>query len=93
MAWVLVETLAQYRMRYVVEVPDKEKESWALDTVTMEEAPELSQKFLGEVILSHRPIKKKKAVKIFKEDNDYLGHLTDEEIVERFFTREKDLPK
>jgi len=72
---VLVECIAQYRMRYVVEVPIG-KTVWALDTVAMEEANEFSQKWLGETILSHRVVKEKNYEKLFNEDNDYLKDWT-----------------
>jgi len=68
---VVVDCIAQYRIRYVVEVPIG-KTDWALDTVTMEEAKEFSQKWLGETILSHRVIKEKHYEKLFDQDNDYL---------------------
>ena len=38
---VLVETVFQHRMRYVVEVPQGKKD-WALDTVVCQEAQEFS---------------------------------------------------
>ncbi len=68
---VLVEAMSMFRMRYVVEVP-KGKSDWALDTVSCEEAVELSQKHLGEHIVSHRVITEKEFFDVFDEDNDYL---------------------
>jgi bifunctional DNA-binding transcriptional regulator/antitoxin component of YhaV-PrlF toxin-antitoxin module len=68
---VLVEAMSMFLMRYVVEVP-KGKAEWALDTVTCEEAVELSQKHLGEHIVSHRVINEKEFFDVFDEDNDYL---------------------
>lgn len=59
--FVLVEVVAQYRMRYVVEVPDDAKcsaKEYAEDTVTCENAKEFSQKYLGETILSSREFSK-----------------------------------
>jgi hypothetical protein len=52
--YVLVETIQQHRMRYVVELGAEDPAEWALDTVTMNEAKELSQLDLGETIVSHR---------------------------------------
>ena len=83
--FILVEAISQHRMRYLVEVPEG-KTSWAEDTVTMEEAKEFSQKFLGEVIVSTRSISKKDAIKLFKEDNDYLKSWTDEQVIRSGFT-------
>lgn len=81
---VLVETISQFRMRYVVEVP--EDETWALDTVTCEEAEEMSQESLGEVITSHRVISKDEYLEIFDKDNDYLKEWPDEQKF-KFITR------
>lgn len=87
MAWVLVNTISQYRMRYMVEVPDASKAGWALDTVTMNEAKEFSQHWLGETIFSHRLIDEKEAAELYRKDNDYLSHWSDEEIMEQAFTK------
>lgn len=70
--WVLVETVSQFRMRYMVEVPEEHPE-WALDTVTMEEAKEFSQEHLGEVIISHRVVTEEEAIAICDVDNDYVN--------------------
>lgn len=85
---VVVDCIAQYRMRYVVEVP-KGKAEWALDTVTMEQAKEFSQKYLGETIFSSSVIKEKDYETMFDEDNDYLKEwsLTDKKA---YITRIKD---
>ena len=68
---VLVECVSTFRMRYVIEVPAGKKE-WAMDTVVMNEAEELSQEHLGEQIVSHRVISEDEYLRIFDEDNDYL---------------------
>lgn len=88
---VVVDCIAQYRMRYVVEVPIG-KTDWALDTVAMEEAREFSQEFLGETIFSHRTIKEKNYEKLFDEDNDYLKDW-DLEQKREFITHIKDYQK
>ena len=87
MEWVLVEAISQYRMRYMVQVP-KGKSEWALDTVTMAEAKEFSQKWLGEVISSHRVVSEEDAIKLCDEDNDYCGKWPDEKKKEAFFTKD-----
>ena len=69
---VLVEAISTFRMRYVVEVP-KGKKDWALDTVSCEEATELSQHHLGENIVSHRVLTEKEYFEVFDEDNQYLS--------------------
>jgi hypothetical protein len=52
---VLVEAISTCRIQYLVEVPKGNKD-WALDTVTLGEAKEFSQHYLGETILSHRVV-------------------------------------
>ena len=75
---VLVECISTFRMRYVVEVP-KGKKEWAMDTVVMNEAEELSQEHLGEQIVSHRVIDEAEYLRVFNEDNDYLSSWDDEQ--------------
>ena len=75
---VLVETISLFRMRYVVEVP-KGKKEWALDTVTLQEAEEMSQYHVGEDITSHRVISEEEFLRLHDEDNDYLKGWTNEQ--------------
>lgn len=92
MEWVLVDTVSQFRMRYMVQVP-KGKAEHALDTVMMEEAKEFSQKHLGETIVSHRVVSTEEALKIFDQDNDYLTGWADEVKIRNAFTSLEDLEK
>lgn len=85
--WVLVECIDTFRMRYVVQVP-KGKKDYALDTVTMREAKEFSQKPLDEIIVSHRVISEKDALALAVEDNKYGSSWSDEKKIEVFFTKE-----
>jgi hypothetical protein len=86
--WVLVETISQFRMRYMVQVP-KGRDTWALDTVTLNEAKEFSQQHLGETIVSHRVLTEKAALIQCDIDNDYVyGKWTDEQKMNAFFTEE-----
>ena len=91
--WVMVETVQMFRHRYMVQVPvgtddfGKDKADWALDTVTLEEAKEFSQKHLGETITSHRVVTMEEALKLCDEDNDYCKTWNDEKKVEAFFTK------
>lgn len=79
--YVLVEALSQYRMRYVIEVPDDHNDrefpcsaiQWAEDTVTMEEMKEFSQKWLGETIVGSREVTKEEVLTLVNEDNDYCN--------------------
>jgi hypothetical protein len=87
--WVLVECVGTFRMRYMVEVP-KDKAEYALDTVTMNEAKEFSQEFLGETIVSHRVVSKDEALNICDQDNDYTKSWETEHKIKNFFTTMED---
>ena len=54
--YVLVETMASYRMRYVVELNADDPNEWACDDVVMDKAGEIGQKFLGENISDFREV-------------------------------------
>lgn len=86
MEWVLVETIISYRMRYMVQVP-KGNSEWALDTVTMEQAKEFSQKCLGEQIIDHRVVSEQYALDLCNADNSYISSWTDEKKIDAFFTK------
>ena len=94
--WVLVEAVITLRMRYMVEVPvgnddyDNDKSEWALDTVTMQEAKEFSQEFLGEQIVSHRVVTKEEALTLCDKDNDYGSSWDEETKIKNFFTTWKE---
>lgn len=79
---VLVETISMFRMRYAVRVP-KGKSEWALDTVTCDEAKELSQEHLTETIVSHRVITEKEYLDIYDDDNAYLREWDDDKKLEQ----------
>ena len=72
----LVETVAVFRMRYVVETnhPD-----YAVDEVMVKEKGEFSQKYIGNNVLSVREITADEYLKIFDEDNDYLKGWSEEQ--------------
>lgn len=92
--YVLVETISQFRERYVIEVPDNHNdgeypctaEQWAADTVTAEEMQEFSQLHLGEVIISTREIAKEEIISLCDKDNDYVKSWTDEQKFKSFVT-------
>jgi len=85
--FVLVETLSQYRMRYVIEVPNNHNDGecpctaiqWAEDTVTMQEMKEFSQKWIGETIFDSREVNREEILKMCDLDNDYLKSWTKEQ--------------
>ena len=91
--FVLVETISQYRMRYVVEVPvgvddyNNDKELWALDVVTCDDAEEFSQEWLGETILSHRVVKKKEILAMHAVDQPAWAGKTTKEKFDVFVTK------
>lgn len=87
MEWVLVECVSQFRERYMVQVP-KGKAEYALDTVTMTEAKEFSQKHIGETIVSHRVISEADALELCDKDNDYTTEWTKEMKLQNFFTHD-----
>lgn len=69
---VMVETLSQFRHRYVVELADDAPNYQATDLVLFGDATEMSQVHLGEMDLSTREITKEEYLKFFNEDNEYL---------------------
>ena len=94
--WVLVECVSTFRQRYMIEVPvgvddfGKDKSTWALDTVTMNEAQEFSQEHLGEQIVSHRIVTKEEALALCDKDNDYTKSWDEETKMKNFFTTWKE---
>ena len=85
--WVLVEAVHTFRIRYMVEVPSEHPE-YALDTVTMDEAKEFSQEFIGQQIMSHRVISEEDALKLCDVDNYYCAKWDNQKKIETFFTEE-----
>ena len=85
--WVLVEAVHTFRMRYMVEVPSEHPE-YALGTVTMDEAKEFSQEFIGQQIMSHRVISEEDALKLCDVDNYYCAKWDNQKKIETFFTEE-----
>ena len=99
--FVLVETISQYRMRYVIEVPDNHNDGmyecsatqWAEDTVTCEEMREFSQKWVGESILSSREVSREEVLELCDIDNDYCSSWTDDHKIHTFVTEVGYSPK
>lgn len=87
--YVLVEAVQMHRMRYVVELLEEEPTEWALDTVTMQEAKELSQEDLGETIISHRVLAGglAEAIQIARDDTpDVAGQWDDALVIKNHIT-------
>ena len=78
---VMVETLSQFLIRYVIEVEGDNNE--AVEEVEKRqndiEFNEFSQKHLGSLILSNREITEEEYLKLFNQDNDYLRSWNDEQ--------------
>ena len=85
--WVMVEAVHTFRMRYMVEVPAEHPE-YALDTVTMNDAKEFSQEFIGQQIVSHRVVTEDEALKLCDVDNYYCAKWDNQKKIETFFTEE-----
>ena len=92
--FVLVDTVSQYRMRYIIEVPDDHNdkeypcsaEQWAMDTVTAEQMKEFSQFWIGESIFSTREIAKEEIIPLCDKENDYCQTWDDEKKMQAFVT-------
>ena len=100
--YVLVNTISQFRMRYVIEVPDSIGEEinfkdgtrsfpctpieYASDTVTCEDMREFSQQHLGEVIFDAKEVSLQEAIDQYRADNEYLSSWSDELIIKNGIT-------
>jgi len=80
---VLVETISTFRIRYIVEVPIGKKE-YALDTVTCDEANELSQEHIGEQIVSHRVVTRAEVTALAREDMDWATEVMIDKSITRW---------
>jgi len=90
--YVMVDAISQFRIRYVVEVPDDVEnpgedkypctaETYAMDTVTCEEATEFSQHHLGETIISSREVTLEEALAQYRKDEPTLGEAWDDSVI------------
>lgn len=79
--YVVVTTLSQFRIRYVMHKDDLQKMNpdnpvnmieWACDTVTADEVEEFSQEFLGDKIIDTQLCTENEMLELFDRDNDYL---------------------
>jgi len=79
--FVLVEAIASYRMRYVVELNDNDPAEWAMDTVVMDEAGEIGQQYLGENIIGHREVAPEEIRYLALEDCEAYKSWTAEDMI------------
>ena len=86
--YVIVTTFSSYRMRYCIPISALQKlnpdypvnpEEWAMDSVTINEVDEFSQKWLGEQISDARVLDEKEMLSLFDKDNDYLSSWSEEQ--------------
>ena len=87
--YMMVDTISQFRMRYVIEVPDEvglehhpaTPEDYAMDMITCEEAKEFTQHHLGETIVSTREVTLEEAIDQFRKDEPMLGESWDDTVI------------
>ena len=90
--YVMVDAISQFRMRYVVEVPDDVEnpsegkypctpEQYASDSVVCEDTREFSQEHLGETIVSTREVSLEEAIAQWRKDNGAVFDVWDDELV------------
>ena len=90
--YVMVDAISQFRMRYVVEVPDDVEnpsegkypctpEAYASDSVTCEDVREFSQEHLGETIVSTREVPLEEAIAQWRKDNGGAFDVWSDELV------------
>ncbi len=72
----IVETISMFRIRYAIRCRSAEH---AGDSVVMNEAHEMSQLHLDEIINSTRRVTEAEYLQIFDQDNDYLRGWTNEQ--------------
>lgn len=77
--YILVGALSQFRIRYLVEVPE-EQEFVTEESFSSEEFREFSQLHLGEIILDQRTVSRQEALDLFRKDNEYLSSWSDEQV-------------
>jgi hypothetical protein len=82
--YVVVTTISQFKIRYVVPLSELQKENelapvdpkWALDGVTCSDYEEFSQEHLGEVIADWCVEDEEQILERFDRENDYLAGWT-----------------
>jgi hypothetical protein len=88
--FVMVTTVSQFRMRYVIEVSDDECDfptDFAKDTVVCEEALEFTQKHLGESIVDAQEIELEDAIAQYRQEEPVFSGWSDEQIIENVITK------
>lgn len=85
--YIVVTTISQFRMRYVMHKDDLQKLNtevevnpieWAEDTITCNECEDFSQDHLGEIIVDTTTMTEEEMLELFNKDNAYLSQWPDE---------------
>lgn len=96
--YVVVDAISQFRMRYVVEVPDGVENpteegtypctpiEYASDSVTCEDVKEFTQKHLGETIVDAREVTLDEAIALFRSEEPYFAEWSDATIIKNHIT-------
>lgn len=97
--YVIVTAISTHRMRYAVPVSDLDTDDpnqqieWAKDSVTMEEAEEFSQHWLGEIISDATILDEKQMLELYDLDNPWSESWSKEQKINYVdnWKREKEL--
>jgi hypothetical protein len=97
--YMMVDAISQFRMRYVIEVPDDcevediengkygcTAEEYAMDSVTCEQTREYTQKHLGETIVSTREVTLEEAIEQYRKEEPLFGQWEDDTIIRNHIT-------
>lgn len=97
--YVIITTVSTHRMRYAIPVSDLDSDDpieqieWAKDSVTMEEAEEFSQHWLGETVSDATILDEKEMLELYDLDNDWAASWSKEQKLNyvKKWKREKEL--
>jgi len=91
--YVMVTAISTFRIKYAIheddllkmaevnEAPDDQLIEWATDTVVSREAEDMSQEWMGEIILDNTICTEEEMLEIFDRENPYLkGWSTEQKI-------------
>ena len=90
--YTLVETISQFRVRYVVKIPDEfetseQRRAFLEDKIDSEDFHEFSQKHLIELITSTREMDESDVLELCDADNDYAKSWPTEQKLNIFVRR------
>lgn len=93
--YTLIETISQFRMRYVVEIPNEyetadARRKYIKSKIDAEQFNEFSQKHLGEFVISTRELDEPDVLEICDADNDYAKTWPDSQKLNIFVRKNND---